>query len=90
MSFDEKEVGQVEHDEKWLLSKGWKKIKGFKIFNDMIVSDYDVSFWEDISDVVQPAEFYQDPIDEEFATDDLDECLERQDERGDDERCDNQ
>lgn len=67
-----------KHDENWLLSKGWKKINGWKIDHEMLESDYEVSFWEDISDVVKKTTYYQSPHSDEWANDDLDDCIEQE------------
>ncbi len=73
-----------KHDEKWLLSKGWEKIKGFKVDHTMISDDYEMSYWEQsaFEDLAKKCTFYQNlDINDEFASEDLDECIEMQEER---------
>lgn len=67
-----------EHDEKWLLSRGWTKTKGFKIDSELMDDIFDgrgevfVPSIEDI-DAIEECEYYEK---EEFATDDIDEAIE--------------
>ena len=72
-----------EHDEKWLLSKGWERVEGYRLEHEMISEDHEVSFWhkDAFKDVAKECVFYQNhDVNKEFASDDLDECIEMQEE----------
>jgi len=73
-----------KHDEKWLLGKGWKKIEGYMLNHEMINTDWEHSFWplDSFKDIAKKCTYYQnEDINDEFATDDLQECIDLQEER---------
>ena len=74
-----------KHDEKWLLSKGWTKTAGWALDNEMALDDEGTTYFDSLSDFARECTFYQDPNNDEFASDDLDACIERQEEYEEDE-----
>ena len=82
-------IKEPVHDEKWLLGKGWTKKKGYKVYHELLSdgeSHGDYTFFEDLEGVVEKCTFYGDPLNEEFASDDLDECVELQEDYDEDEK----
>lgn len=71
-----------QHDEVWLLKKGWKKIEGVKLDHSFIDESCDYSFWrrEDVPDFMTPCTFYSPPDAEEYCTEDVDEAIDKQEE----------
>lgn len=81
-----------EHNEKWLLSKGWEKRKGVKVdFEEVgnVCDDRNPCFFdsvEDIEGIKKCNYYYNENYDEEFATDDLDNAIEAQEQRDKDDK----
>lgn len=75
---------EKKHNKKWLLSKGWKAYKGYKIENDIINSEGDVTYFESIKDFATKCVYYVNPNNEEEAYDDIDLAIERQEEYDED------
>ena len=76
-------MAEEKHDEKWLLSKGWERVKGYRVESDLMNTDHEVSFWskDAFDDFVKECIFYQNlELNDEFASDDLDDCIEMQEE----------
>ena len=65
------------HNEKWLLSKGWTKNKGYKVDHE-VLSEGDYTFFDSIDEFAEKCTYYTDPNNEEFGSDDLDKCIEIQ------------
>lgn len=80
-------VKEQEHNEKWLLSRGWTKTKGFKIESEEIanMAESDTFFVPSIEDLDGISECtYYELESLEFATDDLDEAIDMQENRDED------
>jgi hypothetical protein len=74
---------EEEHNEKWLLSKGWTKHKGFKVNHDEL-SEGNYTFFECIKDFASECIYYGNPKNDEEGYDDLDDAIERQEEYDED------
>lgn len=78
-----------EHDEKWLLSKGWNKVKGIRVDTDEInhMSESETFFIPSLDDLEGITECdYYEVKDGEFATDDLYEAIEQQEQIEEDDK----
>jgi hypothetical protein len=73
----------MEHDEKWLLSKGWKKFEGYRVDHD-VFSEGDYSFFESVEDFCRKCIYYVNPKNDEEAYEEIDDCIERQEEYDED------
>lgn len=74
-----------EHNEEWLLSKGWEKIEGYKIDVSTIddASDgKDIFYVGSIEDLdgINKCWFYSNEKYPDFGTDDIDEAIKYQEE----------
>lgn len=70
-----------KHDEKWLLSKGWTKVDGYKVcYEELGEGEFDIEFFSELPEGITKSVFYESPKDDDYASDDLNECIEMQEE----------
>jgi len=64
--------------EKFVIKKGWVKKKGWRIDTDQIsdLDNFDNIYFEDLSDYVQKAEYWEHPTHSESVYEDVDELIE--------------
>jgi len=72
---------EEKHDEKWLLSRGWNKYKGYKVDHDQL-AEGDYTFFESVSDFATKCTYYTQE-EGELGYDDLDSAIEFQEEQDD-------
>jgi hypothetical protein len=76
---EEKKPTEIEHNEEWLFSRGWRKVDGWKVDSEVVDSDYAFNFFEDLGDVATKCEYYLNE-EREIACEFLDDAIDTEEE----------